>query len=419
MSSKPVIAIIAHRHLNVENIIPEGIRFLKLAGEVYSSEATFVLSDSRDFLERDGTLAVREGLEIINGEVVRRTYDLPKAVDFFYKRASDLEGVLDSATLEMLERNVPSLKEVSTRNMFTDEDVFRYIHRLAQKFGIPVSKTTNMSIATMYKARTERFCKQYEEEYGIPIARINHWFIQTPESLLRAIYSRNSSGKNTVIKPNSGTRGNGIAIVRAQPTSSLDQRLKEQDIQNILSDLSQGQKYVYCDYLSDPYLIDGRKSELRLNVVPFRRDDGSVDIRYCGCPVWLCPTPYSPQNIQDRDVSLCFSTQRDQKDTAACTLEGTSLYNPKFYVSLMQNARNVVRAFYQYSGDNPPNHIFLAFDYLVTQDEKPLFLELNSSGGCLDTPNQKIRAYNEDHLVTTMIPEMIHQARQHMSSARK
>lgn len=423
MTKRPLVCILAQRNEREGRLFLEARRMLEIS-RAYSSEGRFVLADGRDLTENGSSLSVRRALTFIDHTLTPVRYTKPIIIDYLYKVANGHRNL--PINHEALASFFPTIlgSNSDEEKRVTEFTLLNRIRCFAETNWIPTNNSTDLARLCRYKSEADRIVSEWAKTHRVSIPRISYTKVNTEADLLFSLRKRNRKRLDTLLKPDSDSCGNGIAIIKGgKGRGELEERLQKEDIQKVLKRIQSGESYLYCDYLTNTYLIDQRKTELRVNVVPFRREDGEIGVHYAGALVWLGIAPHDPDQIEDPRISLTYYKDKkgDERSRASYSLEETALYTPSFYAALMRSATHVVQAFYNASRDPKPQQALFAFDYLVNSAGEPVLLEVNSRGRSLthdfaslmNPDGQRFNAYSGEHFLRTLFPEIIHQARQY------
>ncbi len=418
MTKRPLICILGDYTRPDRRVYKELTRLLGLT-ESLQDEARFYLVHPHNVVERDGGLCVLRGIKVIEGRQKKVFFSDPEPLHYLYagenfsRRSSPPKGApsLESSHLERI---------LLRQGSITDRDIVVATRRYAESHGIPTNVTSAVAALCRNKKTTDEIISDWEKTHHVVIPRIHYEEIDPAADLKELLSKRYKMKKDIVLKPANGSNANGIAVIGCHvKRKEFEKRLKRKDITKIEKEISGGRPYLLCDFLTDTYLLNDRKVELRLHVVPYQRIDGSFGVQYAGSLQRFAPDPFDPARIDDLCVSLTyFCDPREKAPTSkGGLLEETPLYTPLLYRKLLRNAEAVVNALLHAAQEERPHQAIFVFDYLIRSDGEPIMLEVNSRGRMIarqeDPVGSRFNAAMGAYLQQAMFPNIIYQAKQY------
>ena len=416
MVNKPVIAILYRRDIPLDGEIT---KFTRLARH-YLTDVQLVIADPSDFVEQEGRFFIEKGLELnSSGALNEATYNQRKPVHYLYKILKSFGTDLADPSLEA---RLPSVfARAKKEGPVSVGSLWKNVHRTASDLEIPVNISPGLQRTCVLKGRTEIAIQKYERTYGGPLQHIHHTFVDSSSTLLQVLEKNYNTGINTIVKPSSGSQSKGLRVIRSNRGITFNDRKKQDDISELCREIDRGFSYVTAPYLIDPLLVDNRKFDLRLYVIPHLNSSGSISVTYGGCVVRFASEPYDPKGIEDLRRSVSYVPQQGEIAEVKGkerVFEETTIFNENLLVTLLTSAQKVTTALFNHSRDKIPCAAIFGLDYLVDNSGRPYFLEANSTPGllCWERPVQE---YVGRHLHQSFYPKMIAEAMTYQQKVRQ
>jgi len=361
-----------------------------------------VVTDSRYIHELEtGKMGVSVGMEYRNGELRKKTYTKPGTIDFLYKIAgSSRKHHVDIGEYELRLPNIMKrLKRKYGKNISLSS-VSRAIRTEAEDAaGTPVNITSNTAARCFSKKRTESIIRKYEARTGETVPRPKTYF----PNELKDPKIRSQLRFPLIVKPTTGTHGNGISVVRG--LDELDELKLE--------------RMIVQECKTDTVLVDGHKVDIRLCIVPTVTEDGFTNVTYgCGV-VRVAGAKYDPQKVNDLSVMLTNDTYRHNivgvGNAVNIPLEQADELNYQELIPrLLDVSRQVVRAMMSHKKGCPVQEMGLplGLDFLVDSYGNPLLIEANGRPNMFEW-GDSVDTYVADRFSQTLYPTIVAHAEKH------
>ncbi|MDA1196814.1 MAG: hypothetical protein O2779_02530 [Nanoarchaeota archaeon] len=388
--SPPTILILADISWNKarENILDKIPRLdarRLLESSQFFKDATIIVADIENLYCFGGRLAVHRGILLEASTFVEKN-EIALTVDYLLRKK-----YMNRRNLDKGSPGYKSLISAGVRDASTQYNFARNISHWFEQQGGPTLITQPIIDVVQSKVLTEFAFRNYYSKHRISINRPKTYTPFSEDGIIAALLDlKKENFKGAVIKPSRGIHSHGIMFLGLEKTpDELRSLLTTSLPQEIRDEIQKKNKVVVQELIPNPFLINGKKSNLRTILTPIVESGGMRNINYLLSHTRSAGSNYTgnPDDPLSELPQDNFEGERDRFFLKDYLENYTNLDSEQIIEKIRHECFHALNAVFERAGRASKNLAFdvIAMDVLLTQDEKtgevlPYIIEINSAG---------------------------------------